>query len=287
METLEELLNRPILEIGDWTFSLAVVVHALIIAIATFAVSRVLSHLLRRGLRRSGVDTGVENAIATIAYYLLLLTGFSFLLSELGIGTANIAVFAGAIGLGVGIGLQDIAKNFISGLILLIARPVKPGDRIITDDLEADVRTIGAYFTSVQTLDDATVIIPNYELLNSPLVNWTYLDTQRRFRIPIGVHYQSDPEHVRDVLLAVAHENALVSQDPPPSVLFREFADSSLNFELVVWTKTMAHRPLQMVSDLNFAIFKALKGAAVEIPYPQMDVHLRSAVSVGISEPSA
>lgn len=227
-------------------------------------------------MRRAGVDAGVENAVVTITYYVLLVVGLSVLLSELGISTANLAVFAGAIGLGVGIGLQDIAKNFVSGLVMLVTRPIKPGDRIVTDELEADVKHIGAYFTSVQTLDHASVIIPNYDLLNSRLLNWTYENEKRRFRVPIGVHYKSDPEQVRRVLLDVAMRNEHVLQDPPPEVMLKEFADSSINFELLVWTATMTYRPFQMRSDLNFAIHKALLDAGIEIPYPQRDVHVRS-----------
>lgn len=277
MEGFQEVLNRPLLEIGDWTFTLAMVVKALVILFLSLLLSRVIARgFLRRVLKKAGIDVGVANAIVTITYYLLPLIGLSFLMGEMGINTANLAVFAGAIGLGVGFGLQDIAKNFIAGLVLLVTRPIKPGDRIVTDGLEADVKKIGAYFTSVQTLDDASVIIPNHDLLNSRLLNWTYENEKRRFRVPIGVHYNSDPILVRDVLLKVAGENSDVVPEPPPVVLLKEYADSSINFELVVWTATMTYRPFQMISDLNFAIHKALKEAGIEIPYPQRDLHIRS-----------
>jgi len=277
MEAITDFLNEPLLQIGDWTFTLALVVKAIVILALSVFLSRLIARgVLRRAMKKAGVDVGVENAVVTITYYVLLIVGLTFLLAELGISTANLAVFAGAIGLGVGIGLQDIAKNFISGLVLLVARPIKPGDRIVTDGLEADVKKISAYFTSVQTLDHASVIIPNHDLLNSRLLNWTYENDRRRYRVPIGVHYRSDPEQVREVLLKVASENSNVLPEPAPEVLLKEFADSSINFELVVWTATMTYRPFQMQSDLNFAVHRALKGAGIEIPYPQRDVHIRS-----------
>lgn len=283
MDQLSELLNRPLLHLGDSTLTLWGALKAVLILVLSFLVSRWVAHrILRRILNRTSADAGVANAIVTLTYYVLLVVGLSILLSEMGVNTAGLSVFAGAVGLGVGIGLQDLAKNFFSGLFLLIARPIKPGDRIVTEDLEANVKRIGTYFTTVQTLDDASVIIPNHDLLNSRLLNWTYETEARRFRIPIGVSYQSDPQKVREVLLKVAHADADVEREPAPEVWLREFGDSSINFELVVWTKTMTYRPLQMASQLNFAIHAALQTAGIEIPFPQRDLHLRSSsVSFG------
>lgn len=280
MTPISEFLNQPLLQVGGATITLWGVLKALLILVASFLVARLVAfRILRRVLNRTLSDRGVSNAIVTITYYSLLVVGLSILLSQIGINTTSLSVFAGALGLGLGIGLQDVAKNLVSGLVLLAARPIKPGDRIVTEGLEADVEKIGPYFTSVRTLDDASVIIPNYNLLNSRLVNWTYESDARRYRVPIGVHYSSDPEQVRDVLLAVAREAPEVDDDPEPEVWLLQFGESSIDFELVVWSREMTYRPFQFRSRLNFAIHKAFRESGIEIPYPQRDVHVRSSLA--------
>lgn len=277
MNQISEFLNQPLLEVGGATLTLWGVLKAVFTLVASFLVARLVAfRILSKVLSRTLSDRGIANAIATATYYALLIAGLSVLLSQIGISTTSLSVFAGALGLGLGIGLQDVAKNLVSGLVLLAARPIKPGDRIITEGLEADVEKIGPYFTSVRTVDDASVIIPNYDLLNSRLVNWTYESDARRFRIPIGVHYNSDPEQVRDVLLRVAREAPEVDDDPVAEVRLLQFGESSLDFELVVWSREMTYRPFQLRSRLNFAIHRAFRESGIEIPYPQRDVHLRS-----------
>lgn len=237
-------------------------------AVQTIALNR-LQHNKRLG-------PGIPNSIAALAYYGILVVGLFSIVSTSGLDFRALAAFTGALGLGVGLGLQEIARNFISGLIMLATRPVKIGDRIELEGLEGDVRKIGFYSTEVVTLEDAAVIVPNSFLLQNMLVNWTHTGHRRRISIPIGVHYESDPEHVRDVVIQVASECDDVLKDPPPDVRLMSFGDSSVNFALVVWTETYVFLPNALISLLNFKIHAGLKTAGIVIPYPQHDLHIKS-----------
>ncbi|MCH8274273.1 MAG: mechanosensitive ion channel [Armatimonadetes bacterium] len=277
MQQVLDWATRPLVEIGAWEVTALNILALILLPVAVFLVARTVRRvLLNRVLKRSPLDRGMQNTIATMTYYVLLFVGLLAVLSSIGINITSLTVFTGALGLGVGIGLQEVARNFISGLVLLMARPIKPGDRIEVGDLEGDIRRIGTYSTIVVTLDDAAVIVPNSWLLENNLVNWTHTGERRRLRIPIGVHYNSDPALVRTTLLQVAEESPDVIAEPKPEVLLTEFGDSSVNFELLVWTHTHVFRPRLLRSKLYFAIHAALKENEIEIPYPQRDLHIRS-----------
>jgi len=186
-------------------------------------------------------------------------------------------VLGGAVGIGIGLGLQTVANNIMAGIILLIERSIKVGDRVEVGSLNGDVIHIGARATWVRTNDNIDVIVPNSEFTQKPVTNWTAEDRQIRFSIPVGVSYASDPEKVREVLLEVAAGHPDVLPDPKPDVVFREFGDSSLNLELRVWTVRQVQTPQRLKSDLYFLIFRAFRENAIEIPFPQRDVHLKSA----------
>jgi small-conductance mechanosensitive channel len=179
---------------------------------------------------------------------------------------------------GVGFGLQNITSNFISGLVILAERPITIGDRVEVAGVIGQVQKINARSTVVVTNDNIATIVPNQKFIDSPVTNWTYGDPRVRFRLPVGVAYGSDVEKVRDTLIAAARANAQALSDPAPSVFFVGFGESSLDFELVVWSDEMSHRPRRFRSDLNFAIEKNLREAGIEIPFPQRDLHIRSGV---------
>jgi small-conductance mechanosensitive channel len=174
--------------------------------------------------------------------------------------------------------LQNIASNFISGLVILAERPISIGDRVEVSGIAGQVQQIRARSTVILTNDNIAMIVPNKEFIDSPVTNWTYGDPRVRFRIPVGVAYGSEPEKVREALLAAARENPNTLKDPAPSVFLDKFGDSSINFELVVWSQEMSYRPRRYRSDLNFAIERHLRRAGIEIPNPQRDLHIRSGV---------
>jgi small-conductance mechanosensitive channel len=234
--------------------------------------------LFNRLLVNSGLDRSLQYAISQIAANVVLVVGIFVVLQNTGIHLEALTVFAGAVGVGIGFGLQNITSNFISGLVILAERPITIGDRVEVAGVTGQVVKIRARSTVIVTNDNISTIIPNQKFIDSPVTNWTYGDPRVRFRIPVGVAYGSDPEKVRQALIAAASEDSHTLKDPEPSVFFVEFGDSSLNFELVAWSDEMSYRPRRYRSDLNFAIARKLNEAGIEIPFPQRDLNIRSGV---------
>jgi small-conductance mechanosensitive channel len=234
--------------------------------------------LFERFLKDTGLNRSLQYAIAQIVSNAVLIIGVIVVLENTGIHLGALTVFAGAAGVGVGFGLQNIASNFISGLVILAERPITIGDRVEVAGIAGQVQQIRARSTVILTNDNIAMIVPNTKFIDSPVTNWTYGDPRVRFRIPVGVAYGSDPEKVREALLAAAKENPNTLDDPVPSVFLDKFGPSSIDFELVVWSREMSARPRRYRSDLNFAIEKQLRAAGIEIPNPQRDLHIRSGV---------
>ena len=234
--------------------------------------------LFNRFLVSSGLDRPLQYAIAQILSNLVLVVGVIIVLENTGIHIGALTVFAGAVGVGVGFGLQNITSNFISGLVILAERPITIGDRIEVAGVAGQVELIRSRSTVVRTNDNIAMIVPNTKFIEEPVTNWTYGDPRVRFRIPVGVAYGSDVRKVRDALIAAGETHPHVLRDPAPGVFMTGFGDSSLNFELVVWSSEMSYRPRRFISDLNFAIEEKLREAGIEIPFPQRDVHIRGAI---------
>jgi small-conductance mechanosensitive channel len=184
-------------------------------------------------------------------------------------------VLTGAFGVGIGFGLQDIVKNFVSGLILLFERPIKIGDQIQLGELAGEVTGIGIRASTVRTWEGADVIVPNGNLVSSQVINWTFADSHRRVDVMVGVAYGTDPKQVLDLLVRVASDHPDILKHPVPVALFLGFSDSSLNFSLRAWTE-QADRFIHIRSELTVAVLTALREAGIEIPFPQRDLHVRS-----------
>ena len=240
--------------------------------------SRTKRFLFNRFLVHSGLDRSLQYAISQIASNVVLVVGIFVVLQNTGIHLEALTVFAGAVGVGIGFGLQNITSNFISGLVILAERPITIGDLVEVGGVTGQVQKIRARSTVLVTSDNITTIIPNQKFIDSPVTNWTYGDPKVRFRIPVGVAYGSDVEKVRATLIEAAAEDPHTLDDPAPSVFFVEFGSSSLNFELVAWSDEMSHRPRRYQSDLNFAIDKKFREAGIEIPFPQRDLNIRSGI---------
>src|SRR5438876_6974906 len=258
------------------TLSLFQIFLLIALLIAVFWISsQTKRFLFNRFLAKSGLDRSLQYAIAQIVSNVVLIVGIFIVLDNAGIHLGALTVFAGAVGVGVGFGLQNIASNFISGLVILAERPITVGDRVEVAGIAGQVQHIRARSTVIVTNDNITMIVPNTKFIDSPVTNWTYGDPRVRFRLPVGVAYGSDVNKVRQALLAAASENANTLKDPAPSVFLDKFGDSTIDFELVVWSMEMSYRPRRFKSDLNFAIANKFKERQIEIPYPQRDLRLR------------
>jgi small-conductance mechanosensitive channel len=250
---------------------------ALLIAVFWIS-SRTKRFLFNRLLAQSGLDRSLQYAVAQVVSNIVLVVGIFIVLENTGIHLAALAVFAGAVGVGLGFGLQNIASNFISGLVILAERPITIGDRVEVAGIAGQVEHIRARSTVIRTNDNIMMIVPNTKFIDSPVTNWTYGDRRVRFRIPVSVAYGSDIAKVRDTLLAVAGENLHTLKEPAPSAFLENFGENAIEFKLVVWSSEMSARPSRYRSDINFAIAAKFREAGIEMPFPQRDLHIRSGV---------
>lgn len=226
-------------------------------------------------MSRYSDDLGVNQSIGTIFQYTaVLIGGLIIIQSTIELGSLN--VLAGALGVGIGFGLQNIANNFISGLIILFERPIKVGDRIEVGQVTGDIVRISSRATTVSTNDNISIIIPNAEFISKPVINWSHSGRNIRFHVPVGVAYKEDPAHIKSILLGIATKHPDVLQTPAPDVLFSEYGDNSLNFDLLVWTSTYINKPTVLKSQLYYLIFEKFKEHNVEIPFPQRDIHIKT-----------
>lgn len=260
-----------------------VTVGSLITALLIFAGSYVLARLARRVvvdrvLAGTRLTTGIRYAIGRFLGYLIMFLGTVVALETLGVHAGALAAFGAALGVGIGFGLQDIARNFISGLILLIERPIQVGDRIEVGNVSGDVVEIRSRATVVRTNDDIHLIVPNSRFISDTVINHSYGKPRVRHRIPIRVASTSNPREVETVLIEAARSSPNVLADPPPILRLRGFGDASLDFELLCWTATRLNLPGAFRSELNLLVHEALAKHDIKFPSPQHDVHIRSAV---------
>jgi len=263
-------------EYGELSLSLGHVLVFFLGVFIAFRVSSLLRALLREELLpRMSLPRGVGNSIASLSYYALLLLGLVAALSAAGFKLGQLAFLFGALGVGIGLGLQDVVKNFVSGLILMFERPLQPGDVVDISGTSGHVRAIGMRATTVRTPEGADVVVPNGMLLSEKLTNWTLTDKSRRLEVVLGVAYGSDVIRVMQLLQETTHGTAGVASDPAPVVLFTGFGASSLDFVIRAWTQDVDNAST-VRSDLLARLYAALSAAGIEIPFPQQDLHLRT-----------
>jgi len=253
----------------------------------TFWVALLIARFVRFTLEEGvlpavSLPRGVPATVSKLSGYAIVTVGFMVALGAAGFPLDRLTFMAGAFGLGLGFGLQNLIANFVSGLILLIERPIQVGDTIEFGTRTGRVTRIGIRSSVVRTWDGAEVNVPNGELVSREVVNWTMSDAKRRLIIPVGVSYGTDPKRMPDILLPAAMEHEGILEDPAPEVLFNGFGESSLDFELRCWTQSPDW--LRYKSEITFDVHARLKAAEVEIPFPQRDLHLRSS-SVTIGSP--
>ena len=271
------VLTSPYFYLGRLPVTPAFLFKALLFLLLIGALARATREFLKqRVLPHTSMDIGQQYALARFTGYFVFVIGLLIGLQSAGLNLSSLALIGGALGIGIGFGLQPIVANFVAGLILLAERPVKVGDRIEIGGTLGNVIRIRGRATWVRTNDNFIIVVPNSEFINNRVTNWTANDRQVRYMLPLGVSYSSDPEQVRDVLLAVARRHPDVLADPGPEVLFTGFGDSALNFSLRVWTLTRVETPRGFISELYFEIFRAFREQKIEIPFPQRDLHLKS-----------
>lgn len=295
MDALQELsglikgwLNIPLFEIGAapvtlWTIASLVVLFVLLL----WLTKKLKDWIVLKLLANSRIDIGVRQATGSIVRYVIIAIGFVVILQTVGIDLSTVTVLAGALGIGVGFGLQSITNNLVSGLILLFERPIKIGDRIEVGQVTGDVVDISVRATTVITNDNIAIIIPNSEFIGSKVTNWSYTTRDVRFNFPVRVSYREDPEAVRKLLLEVAGSHPGVLKERKSDVLFQEFGDSALQLILRVWTRNYTDRPGVLRSELNYAISRKFREHGIEVPYPQRDIHIKDgSLTVVASAPS-
>ena len=264
-----------VLTIGGVTISLSAVVGAVVLFALGIVATRALQHWVGESyLPRTRLDPGLKSSIRTGVGYVGTIAAGMLAFSVAGFNLQNVAIVAGALSVGIGFGLQSVVNNFVSGLILLAERPIKIGDWVVAGGAEGNVRRINVRSTEIQTFDGSVIIVPNSDLISSPVKNWNHANLPGRIMMPVGVTYEADPEVVRDILLACAREHPKVTSTPAPFVQFVNFGESSLDFLLFAYV-----RPVSAVgevkSDLHFAIMKRFTQEGIEIPYAQRDVRIR------------
>ena len=233
--------------------------------------------------RRNLIDPGLRYALARAVQYVIVSLGAVIAFQFIGVDFTRLGLLLGFLSVGIGFGLQNVTSNFISGLILLIERPVTDGDRVTVGETEGDIVAINMRSTVVRSLQNVSIIVPNSALVTANVVNWSHSDPRIRLPIPVGVAYGSDIDVVLAALAEVGHEHPRVLNDPPPHVRLNGFGDSAWEMELLVWlNEPNEYRDIR--SALNIAIVRKFRERGIEIPFPQRDLHLRSPLPLPLQQ---
>ena len=262
MEQLQQIsaqimafFNLTLFTLGKTQVSVWTIVYVVVVGFLLFWLTGKLNNLLvYRLMSKSKIDIGTRAALGSFLRYFLITIGFIILLQTAGINLSSLTVLLGALGVGIGFGLQTITNNLISGLIIFLERPIKVGDRIEVDDVAGNVTDISMRATEILTNDNISIIVPNSEFISKTVINWSHSDRNVRFNFPVAVSYREDADKVRDILTDVAMQEEAVLKDPAPDVLIRDFADSAVIFNLRVWTRDLTDRPGVLKSRLYYAI---------------------------------
>lgn len=286
LEGLQESANSPLVSVQNMQISPALILQFLLIIAATILAAHVVVRVLGRTLfRHSAVGPGVEASVSRVVRYIVFLVGGFAALDHVGIDLTAFAALGAVVMVGVGFGLQNVANNFISGLILLFERPIQVGDFVDVAGTLGTVMAVNARSTRIETQDNVSILVPNSRFVSESVTNWSHRDPRTRIHVPVGVSYGADVDKVRKVLLEVAEGHAELLKTPAPQVQFLRFGDSSLSFDLLVWIND-SRRQFFIRSDLNFAIVAAFRSNGIEIPFPQRDLHIRSAAGLSQVPPA-
>lgn len=275
-DVVVRIFRYKLFEINQTPITLSSLFLFFLIILVFFVLSSFLNkRLLRKILSRFQVNESIQFALVRIGHYVVMFVGVIVAFQSAGIDLGGLVVVLGFLSVGIGFGLQNITSNFVSGLILLFERPIKVGDRVTVGDTEGDVVAINMRSTTIRTLNNIAIIVPNSNFISSNVINWSHGDLKIRLMIEVGVSYGSDPDLVRRALQEVADEHPEVLKKPESDVLFVNFGDSSWNIVLRVWIDHPKRHHI-IRSEINFAIVRKFREYGVEIPFPQRDIHMRS-----------
>jgi small-conductance mechanosensitive channel len=277
LNPLQRIMSFPIFQLGDTIVTFWLIVVAILILMAIVYTSRLAQTYFDYKVYPSlGIDPGLGYALNTIFKYIALGAGFFIALNILGINLRFLLVFAGAIGIGIGLGLQNMAANVISGFTIIFGGKVRKGDWIEVGSMLGEVTDIYLRATKVRTRDNIEYLVPNSNIISNTMVNYSLSSPLIRIDMPVGVSYSAEPRQVEKILLAAAENEPLVDKTHMPAVRFVEYADNSINFELLIWINVRETPRRRVRSNLYFVIFEELSKAGIEIPFPQRDLHIRS-----------
>ncbi|AFZ18560.1 mechanosensitive ion channel family protein [Allocoleopsis franciscana] len=275
-QTLVGSVVSKLIPLGNTSYSVLDVFILVGLFTGVVLLAGTTKKLLRsRVLRFTGLNRAAQETVAQVATYGLIFLGTIVVLQLWGLDLSSLTIVASVVGVGIGLGLQGIAKEFISGLVLIFERPIRVGDFVNVGELMGTVERISVRSTELRTLDELSIIIPNSRFLEAEVINWTHHSPVSRLKVPVGVAYGSNLTVVRSALIDAAKEHADVLAEPTPRVFFKGFGDNSLNFELLIWISE-PRQQFRIKSDIYFRIEAILRHRNVEIPFPQRDLHVRS-----------
>lgn len=280
LELIRNILDSQplVFKVGSFTFSIYTLLRIIITLIVLFWITNFILSTGEKYLKKitkikASNKSLLMKGFQIFLYFVMLMIG----LDVIGIDLTTLAVFGGAIGIGLGFGLQKITSNFISGLILLVEKSVEEGDLLtLQDGTMAFVKRTNARYTLVETFDSREIMVPNEDFITSRVTNWTFSDKKGRIEINIGVSYNSDLDKVYELILEAAKEHTLCISDPPPLCFLLDFAESSVNFVLYFWIADISAGRRRARSDVMFSIWRKLKSNNIEIPFPQRDINIKN-----------
>jgi small-conductance mechanosensitive channel len=271
------VLNYPLIVLGTTSITLSLILFNLFLILAFLFISTKAKDWLIAALsRKAGLNISNWRAMITLSYYGVLGFGLIGILQATGLDLSLFTVLTGAIGIGVGFGMQSIFANFISGVIILLEKPLKLGDRVVVGDVAGNVRNISVRATTIVTNDNISIIVPNSDFISKQVINWSHSGNTIRISTSVSVAYNSDPELVQKLLLEVAHQIPGILKNPEPTVRLSEFGESGLRFSLLIWTEEYSDRIGSLKSLINFSVLQLFRKNKISMPFPQREVHMHN-----------
>ena len=269
------LLSTPLFELGNSHISIVSLFVVLLILGVFFVISKIIERAVGNILKNKSIDPGIKGSIERFSKYLTVTVGVFVAVDTIGISLTSIAAVGAVLMVGIGFGLQNIAQNFISGIIILLERPIKQGDIVFVGGISGKVRDIRVRSTIIETRDDVAIIVPNSQFIAEQVINDSFSGHKIRKTLKVGVAYGSDVEKVTQILMKIASEHNEVLKDPGSKVLFMDFGNSSLDFELRFWVSELWATDV-ILSDLRYAIDREFRNGDITIPFPQRDLHIKT-----------
>jgi len=285
---LLKLFDALAVTFGESRISLLIVIKLILIIVLAFTVALWLAEVINQKMKNSKViSPSMQVGFSKFAKFFLITSAFLFALNAVGINLSSLAIFGGALGVGLGFGLQRIASNFISGFILVFDRSIKPGDIITVGDKFGWVEQLNARYVVLRNRQGVDTLIPNENLIITEVINWSYADPNVRLEVKIPISYHNDPEQAMALMLQCANASPRVLTTPEPSVRLMDFAENGINLQLRVWIADMENGTASVKSEINLAIWRAFKANNITMPFPQRDLHLKSGWPPALEKPES